>query len=118
MRTVRILALLVLLLVLTPLFSGCAGADEINIGVYEPITGSSAAGGQMTWEGIQLANEMYPEVLGKKVRLYLEDNKTDKAEAANAVTRLIDQKKVVAIVGSYGVGAHAVCRRSARIAWR
>ena len=102
MRTVRILALLVLLLVLTPLFSGCAGADEINIGVYEPITGSSAAGGQMTWEGIQLANEMYPEVLGKKVRLYLEDNKTDKAEAANAVTRLIDQKKVVAIVGSYG----------------
>jgi branched-chain amino acid transport system substrate-binding protein len=56
----------------------------------------------MTWEGIQLANELYPEVLGKQVRLFLEDNKTDKVEAANAVNRLIEHHKVVAIIGSYG----------------
>ncbi len=102
MRAVKVVALLVLLAVLMTLIPGCTGSSEINIGVYEPMTGSSASGGQMTWEGIQLANELFPEVLGKKVRLYLEDNKTDKAEAANAVTRLIDQKKVVAIIGSYG----------------
>jgi branched-chain amino acid transport system substrate-binding protein len=95
-------ALLVLLAVLVPLLPGCTGGGEIKIGVYEPMTGSSASGGQMTYEGIQLANELFPEVLGKKIQLFLEDNKTDKSEAANAVTRLIDQKKVIAIIGSYG----------------
>lgn len=105
MRNLRIVVLLLILAVLVPLLPGCsegAGSKEINIGVYEPMTGGSASGGQMTWEGIQLANEMYPEVLGQKIRLYLEDNKTEKSEAANAVTRLIDQKKVIAIIGSYG----------------
>lgn len=102
----RLKAVMCLVLVVTALFvilPGCSsGGNEVRIGVFEPMTGASAAGGQMTWEGIQLANELYPEVLGKKVHLYLEDNKTDKNEAANAVTRLIDQKKVVAIIGSYG----------------
>ncbi|MDK2835807.1 MAG: branched-chain amino acid transport system substrate-binding protein [Thermosediminibacterales bacterium] len=76
--------------------------DVIRIGVYEPMTGASAAGGQMTVEGIELANELYPEVLGKKVKLFIVDNRTDKTEAANAVARLIEQNKVVAIIGSYG----------------
>lgn len=98
----RAISIGLILVILATFLSGCAGESEIRIGVFEPMTGTSAAGGQMTWEGIQLANELYPEVLGKKVRLYLEDNKTDKNEAANAVTRLIDQKKVVAIIGSYG----------------
>lgn len=102
MRNRKFVALLVVLAVLLPLLPGCAAVGGIKIGVYEPMTGSSASGGQMTWEGVQLANEMYPEVLGKKIELYLEDNKTDKTEAANAVTRLIDLKKVVAIIGSYG----------------
>lgn len=102
MRTGKLVAVLVLSAVLFSLLPGCTGGGAINIGVYEPMTGSSASGGQMTYEGIQLANELYPEVLGKKVQLFLEDNKTDKSEAANAVTRLIDQKKVVAIIGSYG----------------
>ena len=110
MRRIKVISLLLFLALLMPLVSGCAGGEkepaavptEINIGVYEPMTGASASGGQMTWEGIQLANEMHPEVLGQAIRLHLEDNKTDKTEAANAVTRLIDQKEVVAIIGSYG----------------
>lgn len=76
--------------------------DVIRVGVYEPMTGASAAGGQMTVEGIQLANEMFPEVLGKKIQLFIVDNKTDKTEAANAVARLIEQNKVSVIIGSYG----------------
>jgi len=79
-----------------------ASGDEILIGVYEPMTGASAAGGQMTVEGINLANEMYPEVLGKPVKLSIVDNKTDKTEAANAVSRLIEKDKVQVIIGSYG----------------
>ncbi|MCR4430881.1 MAG: ABC transporter substrate-binding protein [Tepidanaerobacteraceae bacterium] len=82
--------------------SGESSGDVIKVGVYEPMTGASAAGGQMTVEGINLANEMFPEVLGKKIKLFLVDNKTDKTEAANAVSRLIQQDKVSVIIGSYG----------------
>ena len=77
-------------------------SDVIKVGVYEPLTGTNAAGGQMTLEGIKLANQLYPEVLGKKVQLVVVDNKSDKAEAANAVARLVSQDKVNVIVGSYG----------------
>jgi branched-chain amino acid transport system substrate-binding protein len=79
-----------------------ADEDVIRIGVYEPMTGASAAGGQMTVEGIELAKEMYPEVLGKEIKLFIVDNKTDKTESANAVARLIEKDKVCVIIGSYG----------------
>ncbi len=76
--------------------------DTIKIGVFEPLTGGNAAGGQMTVEGIELANKKLGEVLGKKVELVIVDNKSEKVEAANAVSKLIDSDKVVAIIGSYG----------------
>ena len=76
-------------------------SDVIKIGVFEPMTGASAAGGEMTVEGIKLANEKVGEVWGKKVELVIVDNKSDKVEAANAASRLIDKDKVVAIIGSY-----------------
>ncbi len=77
-------------------------SDVIKIGVFEPMTGANAAGGEMTVEGIKLANEAKPEVLGKKVELIIVDNKSDKVESANAVSRLIEKDEVVAIIGSYG----------------
>lgn len=77
-------------------------ADPIKIGVYEPMTGPMAAGGQQTMEGIELAHEMRGEVLGQPIELILVDNKSEKVEAANAMARLIDKEKVVAVVGSYG----------------
>lgn len=79
-----------------------AAQDVIKIGVYEPLTGQNAFGGQLTVEGIQLAHEQAPTVLGKKVELVIVDNKSDKVEAANAVKRLIEREKVVSIIGSYG----------------
>ncbi|MSU00216.1 ABC transporter substrate-binding protein [Tissierella pigra] len=82
--------------------SGNDSSDVIKIGVLEPMTGSSAAGGEMTVEGIKLANEKVSTVLGKKVQLVIVDNKSDKVEAANAASRLVDKDKVVAIIGSYG----------------
>ncbi|GHV81784.1 branched-chain amino acid ABC transporter substrate-binding protein [Spirochaetia bacterium] len=85
--------------------AGTAG-DVIKIGVFEPMTGANAAGGAMETEGIRLANELFPtvEVGGKtyKVELAILDNKSDKVEAANAVTRLIDKDKVQVIIGSWG----------------
>ena len=77
-------------------------AEVIKIGVFEPLTGANAGGGQLELEGIKLANKLYPEVLGKKVELVVVDNKSDKVEAATAAARLIEKDKVVAIIGSWG----------------
>ncbi|HAA90642.1 MAG: Extracellular ligand-binding receptor [Thermoanaerobacterales bacterium 50_218] len=108
----KVVALLAIIALFAGIVAGCGGSgtsdevakepDVVRIGVFEPMTGLSAAGGQMTVEGIKLANKLYPEVLGKKVQLFIVDNKSDKAEAKNAVTRLIERDKVVAIIGSYG----------------
>ncbi|MCL1875259.1 MAG: ABC transporter substrate-binding protein [Synergistaceae bacterium] len=85
------------------LLTGAAfAADTIKVGVYLPLTGQNAFGGQLELEGVQLANQEYPEVLGQKVELVVVDNKSDKVESANAVQRLIDNDKVVAIIGTYG----------------
>jgi len=75
------------------------GQDVVRIGANLEMTGAVAAYGQMIWEGVQLARELVPEVLGYKVELVLVDNKSDRVEAANATTRLIDKEKVVAIIG-------------------
>ncbi len=79
-----------------------AAADNIKIGVYLPLTGDNAFGGQLELEGVQLAHKEFPEVLGRKVDLVVVDNKSDKVEAANAVTRLIELEKVNGIIGTYG----------------
>lgn len=79
-----------------------ANSDVIKFGVFEPLTGANAAGGAMEIEGIELAQELYPEVLGKKIELVVVDNKSDKVEAANAATKLVDQDNVNAIIGSWG----------------
>lgn len=77
-------------------------SDVIKIGVFEPLTGANAAGGELEVEGVELANKLRPEVLGKKVELVIADNKSDKAEATTAAARLIEKDKVVAILGSWG----------------
>ena len=74
-------------------------AEAVKIGGYFPMTGAVAAYGQDSWNGIKLAKEMKPTVLGKPVELALVDTKSDKIEAANAVSRLIEKEKVVAILG-------------------
>ncbi|MDF2548655.1 ABC transporter substrate-binding protein [Anaerosolibacter sp.] len=77
-------------------------SEVIKIGVFEPLTGGAASGGQMTLEGIQLAHELFPEVLGKNIELVIEDNKSDRSVAAKAVTRLVYEEDVKALIGSYG----------------
>jgi branched-chain amino acid transport system substrate-binding protein len=77
-------------------------AENIKIGVYLPLTGQNAFGGQLELEGIQLAHKEAPSVLGRTVELIIVDNKSDKVEAANAVTRLTARENVVGIIGTYG----------------
>jgi branched-chain amino acid transport system substrate-binding protein len=84
------------------LTGGAFAADTVKIGVYLPLTGQMAFGGQLELEGVQMAHKEMPTVLGKKVELFVVDNKSDKVEAANAVKRLIEKERVVAIIGTYG----------------
>jgi branched-chain amino acid transport system substrate-binding protein len=84
------------------LTGGAFAADTVKIGVYLPLTGQMAFGGQLELEGVQMAHKEMPTVLGKKVELFVVDNKSDKVEAANAVKRLIEKEKAVAIIGTYG----------------
>lgn len=79
-----------------------ADADVIKIGVFEPLTGANGAGGAAEYDGIKLANKLFPTVLGKKVELIAVDNKSDKVEAANAATVLAQKEKVNAVIGSWG----------------
>ena len=86
---------------------GCSGSssssdDVIKIGVFEPLTGANGAGGADEYDGIKLANKLFPEVLGKKVELVVVDNKSDKVEATNAATVLAQKEKVNAVLGSWG----------------
>lgn len=99
------LVFFMVLAVAAMVLTGCwekTSSDVIKIGVFEPITGANAAGGQLEVEGIELANKLYPEVLGKKVELVIADNKSDKVEAATAAARLVEKEKVTAIIGSWG----------------
>ena len=78
--------------------------DVVKFGIAEPMTGDMAVGGELCWMGYELALDENPTVLGKKIELVLVDNKSDKVEAANAVSRLIEKDGVVSVFVSYGSG--------------
>jgi branched-chain amino acid transport system substrate-binding protein len=82
--------------------SGGEAASEIVIGHYGSMTGNTAHFGQDTDKAIRLAVDEQNAaggLLGKKVRVVTLDDRGDSAEAANAVSRLIDVEKVVALIG-------------------
>ena len=94
----------VLLAVFLCLFvaSGAFAAEPVRIGVFLPLTGQVAWGGELELEGVRLAHQVFPTVLDRPVELFVVDNRSDRVEAANAVTRLIEHYNVVAIIGTYG----------------
>lgn len=94
-----------------------AGADEIVIGEYGSLTGDKATFGIMTNRGIELAIAEVNGaggVLGKKVRVLVEDDQGKPEEAANAVQKLVNQDRVVAVIGevasSNSLAAAPVCQ--------
>ncbi|MDI9370048.1 MAG: ABC transporter substrate-binding protein [Synergistaceae bacterium] len=102
LRNVLLAALLVFVVA-----GAAVAAEPIKIGVFLPLTGRVAFGGQLELEGVEMAHKEVPEVLGRPVELFVVDNKTDKVESANAVKRLIEHDNVVAVIGSYG-SSHAI----------
>jgi len=98
----KLFALLLVLLLALPAIAMTEAVEPIKIGVFEPLTGSKAAGGQLELEGIQVANALVPEVLGRPIELVVVDNKSDDVEAATAGARLVESEKVTVVVGSWG----------------
>lgn len=76
--------------------------DEIVIGIYCDLTGENSTFGEETRNGVTLAAEEVNAkggVLGKKVRLLIEDTRSDPIQARNVVTKLIQKDAVVAVIG-------------------
>lgn len=98
--------------------SGTAGTEgEIVIGEYGSMTGGQATFGVSTHNGIMLALDEINGaggVNGRKIRLISEDDQSKAEEAANAVTKLISQDNVVAILGevasSSSLAAAPICQ--------
>ncbi len=76
-------------------------SDVIRIGVFEPMSGKEKKHGELEVRGIELAHELFPEALGKKVELVYADNKSDVDVAASVAQDLVE-KKVSVVLGSYG----------------
>lgn len=78
------------------------GEDVIKIGNLGPLTGNTATYGLSTKQGVEIAVDEFNQnggIDGKQIKLVAEDTRGDQTEAANGVSKLIDQDKVVAIVG-------------------
>lgn len=110
------IAAVLLILLSVVLLTGCATysnfkstfieteADDtstVRIGVFEPLSGKEEEHGELELQGIELAHELFPEVLGKKVELVYADNKSDVDVAATAARQLVE-KKVSVVLGSHG----------------
>lgn len=88
--------------------SGCGGgskaSDEIKIGVVGEMTGSNATYGTSMVNGMKLAVKEINDkggVNGKKINLVVADDKSEPAEAANAMSKLINQDKTPVVMGIF-----------------
>jgi branched-chain amino acid transport system substrate-binding protein len=96
-----------------------AGGDggEIVIGEYGSLTGAEATFGVSTHNGVMLALDEINGaggVNGRKIRVITEDDQSKAEEAANAVTKLISQNNVIAVIGevasSNSLAAAPICQ--------
>jgi branched-chain amino acid transport system substrate-binding protein len=86
------------------LLTGCTGGSSktIKIGHAASLTGDNSVFGQSEATGLKIAVEEVNKkggILGKQVELISVDTRSDPAEAANAVRRLVDQEKVNFVLG-------------------
>lgn len=97
--------LLATVALLSTALAGQAFAQTIKIGVNEPLTGPFAASGTYVVNGAKIAaDEINAKggLLGKKIELVIEDNKSNPTEAAAVAEKLITADKVPVIMGAWG----------------
>ena len=96
------------MLAVSAVASGCGGgskaSDEIKIGVVSEMTGSNATYGTSVVNGMKLALKEVNDkggVNGKKVSIVVADSKSEPAEAANAMSKLVNQDKTPVVMGIF-----------------
>ncbi len=104
MKSKIIVPLILIVVMLASLLGACAPAQPqtIKIGHEVALTGPSATWGQSEANAVQMAVEKVNAaggVLGKKIEVVAYDNRADRLEAVNVAKRLVEQDKVVAIIG-------------------
>ena len=103
---VKIFAVITMVCIMSGLLVGCGSDDSntVKIGLLNEMTGGNATLGTSSANGAKLAFKEFNEkggVLGKKIEAVVADNKSEPAEAANAMTKLINQDRVVAVTGTF-----------------
>ena len=87
------------------LFAAPAAAQEpIRIGVTQPLTGAFAASGNYVAQGAKIAEDHVNAaggVLGRKIQLVIEDNKSNPTEAVATAEKLIVKDKVPVMMGAW-----------------
>src|SRR4030095_16786835 len=84
--------------------SPVAAQDVIKIGVTQPLTGAFAASGNYVAQGAKIAEDHVNRaggVLGKKIQLLIEDNKSNPTEAVATAEKLIARDKVPVMMGAW-----------------
>ena len=89
----------------TLVVAGTALAQEpIKIGVTQPLTGAFAASGNYVAQGAKIAEDAINAqggVLGRKIQLVIEDNKSNPTEAVATAEKLISRDKVPVLMGAW-----------------
>ncbi|MBK7972137.1 MAG: ABC transporter substrate-binding protein [Deltaproteobacteria bacterium] len=100
---VRVVAIgLALALAANAVMGSAARADDIRIGQYVSLTGTTATFGQSMNKGVTMAIDETNSaggLLGKKITLITEDDQSKPEEAKTAAIKLIKQQRVVALLG-------------------
>ncbi|MBE5794304.1 MAG: amino acid ABC transporter substrate-binding protein [Clostridiales bacterium] len=101
----KILAIILAVMMLIPSFA--MAENVVKIGVFEPASGDSGAGGKQEILGMQYANKVQPTVtIGDTeytVQLVYADNASSTDKAPSAASELVNQG-VSVVLGSYGSG--------------
>jgi branched-chain amino acid transport system substrate-binding protein len=94
-------------------------ANDIPVGVYLALSGGEASFGQATLQGVQLATEEINAsggVLGRRIRLVVEDDQGRAEDAASVVTKLVTKDDVVAVIGenssNQSLAASPICQNA------
>jgi branched-chain amino acid transport system substrate-binding protein len=93
--------------------SASGAKDPIKIGAIVSLTGSYAGIGEPQKKTIEMEVKAINDaggINGRPVEVLIEDDGTDETKAVAAVTKLIEQDKVVAIIGTSGTGTTMAIR--------
>lgn len=103
----KVMSILLAILMLVPAFAMAEGANVVKIGVFEPASGDSGAGGKQETLGMQYANSIQPTVdiggVTYNVELVYADNGSSADKAPSAAQQLVSEG-VSVVLGSYGSG--------------